>query len=337
MVNNPVISEKLASTDGYRDLHEPVILASGQLGIYFVNTEKILGDDDKWKDHGADAEGMARHVRELYQDTEGPFKPVIDELAARVGELLPTDTEYQAISGGQRRDWPFAAAVAEALDLEFIALYKQEDGEEDRVEVIGTDGTVSTPDLLEGYGVVHLVDLITEGSSVYRDEAGGPKGWVQMLRDKRVEGDYLDVVAVVTRLQGGEERLAAYDVNVHPQVAIDDDFLGEHSEDRFADRNIAYRTDPDKWTRDYLAENGALALASTFSPTDGKIPRAKRFLERYGDHLKDTMRPNSAYTEGGNEPEQISAWDELNRAVDIEYSIRLNNVLTGEPNTPTTR
>ena len=48
-------AEILKNTGAYSDLEEPVILASGELGIYYINTEKIMPDEGTWKKYGNNA------------------------------------------------------------------------------------------------------------------------------------------------------------------------------------------------------------------------------------------------------------------------------------------
>ncbi len=52
MESHPRISELLVETGAYSDLSDPVILTSGQLGIYYINTEKLVQDDGEWKEFG---------------------------------------------------------------------------------------------------------------------------------------------------------------------------------------------------------------------------------------------------------------------------------------------
>ena len=282
MVDTRVIGQVLKDSGGYRDLDEPVILASGTLGTYFINTEKVLQDDGVWQEFGDDAAGMVRHAIHM-MDRNLTFDIVIKCLAEQVRPLLPEGPGV-VISGGQRRDWIFSGPVAHVLGVPHVGLYKQ-DGKEDRVEIMMPGGDAYGAPTLNGLYAIHVVDLITEGSSVLRVEDRREYGWVPMLQTAGAE--IHDVVAVVDRLQGGKERLKELaDVDAHSSVDIDEDYLNEHSTN--PERAIAYSQGPEDWTQNYLREHGALALITTFDPKGGKLPRARRFVQRYGDLLKES-------------------------------------------------
>ena len=193
----------------------------------------------------------------------------------------------KAISGGQRRDWIFSGPVAHQLGLPHFSLYKQEADKPDKIDWIDPNGCrLEWPERLDSkathFTIVHVVDLITEGSSVYKTEKGKDSGWVPMLRARG--GNVTDLVAVVTRQQKGEEMLAEKGVKVRPFVAINEDFLNQHSSN--PERAVAYLQNPRKWNEDYLREHGALAFVETFDPAKGKLDRAQKFVKRYFEVLE---------------------------------------------------
>ena len=278
--SNKRISELLIETGAYKDLDKPVILASGELGIYYINTEKLCQDNGKFNDYGDDSQLMIEHAIKMTK--EHPiFKEVIDILSEDVRGLLSKANPACncAVSGGQRRDWIFSGPVARNLGIEHISLYKSGIS-----EMVNPEGKISSTDLdLENYYIVHISDLLTEGSSAYRKEDGEKKGWVPMI--KNAEGKIRDLVTVVTRLQGGEEILKRQKVNVKSFVAIDDDFIKNYS--KYPDRAIEYMKNPRAWSENYLKENGALGLLNAFDPNGGKLDKAKKFLIRYGGFLME--------------------------------------------------
>ncbi len=71
MESNKRISELLVETGAYTDLDKPVILTSGELGIYYVNTEKLCQDSGKFKEHGDNSQAMIQHALEMIE--EGPL------------------------------------------------------------------------------------------------------------------------------------------------------------------------------------------------------------------------------------------------------------------------
>ncbi len=249
MPNHPRISKLLVETGAYRDLNDPVILTSGAIGIYYINTEKLVQDDGRFERFGDGAGWMYRHAVAMSR-IHPTFNEAIQILAEKAYSLIPPDDlilPNAAISGGQRRDWLFSMPVAQMLGLPHISLYKP--GANARTQVIGPDGkeTKLRPNIVQH--VVHIADLLTEGSSVYSEENGISKGWLPRIWNY---GDIKDLLTVVSRKQGGEERLAAKGVTVHPFVTIDEDFLREHSTD--PQRALEYFANPDAWSEEYLED-----------------------------------------------------------------------------------
>jgi len=310
MESHKRISELLLETGAYKDLDKPVILTSGELGIYYVNTEKLAQDNGEFEKYGDSSQNMIKHAVNM-MTAHQTFEEAIDILAEKVRSLIPGEgkTGYVGVSGGQRRDWLFSGPVANKLGLPHLSLYKQEDGKPDVMEIVTPEGRIDYDSSARGIYVVHVVDLITEGSSVYSCKDGKEKGWAPMIRAERSgrTGAINDLVAVVTRQQGGEEMLARQYVRVHPFVAIDENFLGKYSKD--PERALKYQANPTAWSEDYLSRNGALVLLKSFDPKGGKLDRAKKFLGRYQDTLVESGR-----------------FEELDNAVKQEYGISLNSL-----------
>ncbi len=298
------IAQLLLETGAYKDLPEPVILTSGELGIYYINTEKLTQDQGEWEKYGNDAAALLAHASRLSRE-KPLFKEAIDIIANKAQQYLESVGPI-AIAGGQRRDWLFSGPVAEILQIPHIALYKDGGME------LKQPGKENTPtNSLNLFSVVHIVDLITEGSSIYNKKLAQAHGWVPMLRDA---GAHIsDLVAVVSRKQGGEQNLAAQGVLVHPFVTIDEKFLREYSTN--PERAAAYFQNPTQWSKSYLAEHGADALVSTFDPNGGKIDRAKKFLTRYQTVLKENDK-----------------FEPLRQAVHERYSISLDVLMEGRCN-----
>jgi len=284
MQNNKRICELLVETGAYTDLKDPVILTSGELGIYYINTEKLVQDNGEFNNYGDRSDLMINHAIKMI--VEHPtFNEVIDILSEKTEELLSgKDKEERIISGGQRRDWLFSGPVARNLKLPHLSLYKN-----GKMEFLDKYGCIISGDIKDlpmgGFYDVHIVDLITEGSSVYTKKEDKETGWVPMIREK---GEIKDLVAVVTRLQGGEEMLAKQNVAVHSFVAIDEDFINKYSKE--PERAIVYMRGPKEWSENYLKKEGALALIKTFDPDGKKLDRAKKFINRYAGILKDNDR-----------------------------------------------
>ncbi len=126
-----------------------------------------------------------------------------------------------------------------------------------------------------------------------------------MIRGLR--GSINDLIAVVTRKQGGEENLQQIGVNVKAYVAIDQDFLTQHSKQ--PQIAVPYNQNPRQWSEEYLTQEGALALVDTFNPKAGKLDRTKKFLARYQGIL-----------------EQAGKLKELDLAVKTKFGITLESL-----------
>lgn len=302
-MNHPRISQLLVETSAYRDLASPVILTSGELGIYYINAEKLAQDSGEFEKYGENSQAMIAHAIKM-AEVHPTFGEVIDILTEDAKILIPDlHKEGYGISGGQRRDWLFSGPVAHRLGIPHISLYKDE-----KIEIVAPGGETYSKDDLEGrrFGALQFVDLLTEASSCYRIEEGNLRGWIPMLRRNHFPVNSL--VAVVTRLQGGEERLRQQKVNVEAKVAIDQNFLKEYSKQ--PEIAVEYNQNPTLWSQNYLRQNGALALVDAFNPKGGKLDRAKKFLTRYKGVL-----------------EEAGKLGELDLALRIKYGAHLKEII----------
>lgn len=283
------IPRALIRSGAYRDLQEPVVVTSGEfLTPFFVNAERLCGDpamDLFLTVHGGSDREVIDHACSLAEAGED-FRAVVEELAARASGLLRASAKPM-ISGGQRRDWLFSGPVARLLGLPHVSLYKQAPGqarEADRAVVRAPGGEALDQAALPGSTAVHVVDMITAASSCLdRDPASGRDvGWVSMLRDRGVQ--IRDLVAVVSRRQGGEERLERAGVRVSSLVTVDDAFLRAHS--GRPDEAAAYYRGPEEWTRRYLREHGIGLLVPYLSEDAKKLPRLIKLVRVYEAFLR---------------------------------------------------
>ena len=299
------IAQLLVDTAAFRDLDEPTILTSGELGIYYINTEKLLQDDGNWVKYGESAAKMATYLDSLTQNSK-VFLEVVQILASELEAFLSDKRKKYAnikISGGQRRDWLFSIPVAKMLGLDHISLYKQTKDNADRLELNNPKLEFIETDSMKNWYSVHMVDLVTEGSSIYNIIDGRELGWVPMLRNKGVQIDRL--YSVVTRLQGGEERLKSHGVSVESFVKIDSEFLAKYS--KFPERSVEYIKNPSSWAKSYIEENGALMFLDFFNPDGDKLDRALKFLARYREVLSLSGK-----------------LEELRKELDSKYGLRID-------------
>lgn len=310
------VPEMLLSSGGYRDLPEPVIVTSGEfLTPFFVNAERLCGDPDidgTLAAHGHSDLDMIEHACALAGRNPG-FADVVDQIASVVKGLLVSSSR-PVISGGQRRDWLFSGPVARRLGLDHVSLYKQAPGqgaELDRMVVRAPDGGEPRGlGDLEGCTAVHVVDMVTAASSCHAKDpiSGREVGWIPMLRSRGAR--IRDLVAVVSRRQGGEEALAAQGVTVRSLAVVDEAFLARHS--RAPEQAVAFYRDPEGWTRSYLAEHGAEVLLSYLCEDAKKLPRLVKFLGSY-----------RAFLESGG------LWSALDREAGVRLGRSLQDLVEG--------
>jgi hypothetical protein len=158
---------------------------------------------------------------------------------------------------------------------------------------------------MQNLAALQVVDLLTEGSSVYRQEYLIERGWVPELRKKGAI--VKDLFAVVSRKQGAEEMLKKHNVNVHSFVSIDEEFIKNYSKQP----NVAldYIKNPGQWSENYLRNNSPLIFLDDFNPEGKKFDRAKKFLGRYEKTLQKT-----------------SGFYELDKAVQKKYRKSLDEI-----------
>ena len=281
MVSHPIIEQEVISTKTFQNV-SPRILNSGEVGFYYLNAENLARDTGVWKKHKNDSEAMYYHAIQMTKE-HPEFAQIIDILTTKAKSLVDFSKPKKYISGGQTRDWIFSSPVAHQLKVPHISIYK--DG---KVEAI-------TPDLekvdanhykLDDAEALHIVDLLTEASSCYRIEDKQEKGWIPSLRGLGLRVNHL--LAVVDRMQGGDENLFKQGVQVHSFVEVNKAFLEKYSED--PKRDLAYAANPRSVVVPYLQENGALTFIDDFNPNGDRLDKAKRFLDRYGDVLKQEKK-----------------------------------------------
>ena len=319
------VRDRLFETTAFKFLPTPVILAGGDLGIYYINTEHLLEDGGKWKEFWTkkvkDAPGMIEHAIVCAQ-TNPDFGRVIDILANQVKGYIPEDADEVMLAGGQRRDWIFAGPIAEQLDLPIVILYKPGEGEvHGHADIMQPDGEVEKDvQDLSGLTVPHFGDLLTSGSSTYQGKDDPPTGWVPALRYGGATCN--DSLVVVNRNQRGKdglnamERLAVGDIAGHAVITVDEDFFRQaYTEERLDGEQqaiaIAYQNDPAGWCNAFIRDLGITpTIVSCFDPDGTGLKRAGNFLREYNEVLVESGRR-----------------DELDNAVQGEFGRSLDEIL----------
>ncbi len=196
---------------------KPFWYTSGTIGPYYINTEFLYGGQakagelldviDKEKSNRlACPLTIASMLRKNYAENE-VYRELIDYMTGFVKENISVD-EIDLISGGERRDWFFSLIVAEKLGKPHITIYK------DLAAVMsqGELTRIMSGREIEGKRVLHIADLITEGSSYER-------AWIPAVHNRG--GEIKWSVVVVDRKQGGGEMLLANRIKAFSMIEVD--------------------------------------------------------------------------------------------------------------------
>lgn len=256
----------------------PFWYTSGTLGPYYINTHYLFGGQEAADKLLAQIDDClagdrlelparvgAACLKQYAEDTD--YRTVIDGAASLIA------SGYDAISGGERRDYHFSYAIAEKLGLPHITLFKDGSG-------VWTDPGFRNPKRLEseslsGIRVLHVADLVTEASSYLR-------AWLPALRSRGAE--ITETLAIVDRHQGGRQVLEADGVRLTAAVTLDDRFFqeavaGGWMTEKQRDGILSFQQDPQGYMRMFL-EGHPNFLNDELAAGGQAAVRARRALER---------------------------------------------------------
>ncbi len=285
------MQELLVSRGTFRsfELDEPAkVLASGLIGVYYNNTEKVFGNTDFIKENGNDPNAMGLAALEIIE-SDSDLKKFFDIIVDSHYRVLRNYGTNLAFGGGLKRDIPFSFPIAHYLGLPHIGIYKPEGEELGGIQLTNKSGEIIQNPKIEGYNVILSPDLITEGSSVAEDLPNGVKlGWIRSIEN--FGGNVVFVQAIVDRCEGGPDLINGLTgVPVGSYVKIDKDFHNAHSPREHLERNLAYAKNPQEFGERYIRENGIQAIASALLDKDGKVDlRAKKSITRFEKVLKES-------------------------------------------------
>lgn len=248
------IVRELFETQAFRvsPAEEVFWYTSGQFGPYYINTHFLFENAEKADTllHSIDyslkcplALGRVVGLNTVHQYHQNKtYQRVIDTLAEKSQKY-----EFDYVSGGARRDFFFSYALAELLGKEHLAILK--DG-----SVFHTDmGFSSSREVksfeLQGARVLHIADLITEGSSYFR-------AWLPAI--ETCGGKIEHTLVVVDRQQGGKSSLEAQGVSVEALVTIGPEFFHQARQIKQIDAKqekqlLAFFESPERYMLEFLA------------------------------------------------------------------------------------
>lgn len=250
---------------------------SGTVGPYYINGHYLFGGPDAASELLAfiDAEkGSADFGARLRQrvcarwEADPVYRGVIDRLAALVRSGAAAGLD--CVSGGERRDWFFSAAVAEKLGVPHL--------------VIAKDATLSLWDReravplagLEGRRAAHVADMVTEASSYLGT-------WIPAVQ--QAGGRMVHSANVVDRGQGGLQAIRGRGVPADALICVDEPLFAHLRASGVIDEGqrqvfAAYFRDPHGSMREFLRSHPDF-LRRALQSTDARTStRARTLVEQ---------------------------------------------------------
>lgn len=257
---------------------KPFWYTSGTIGPYYINTHFLYGSEkkalemletiDALKADKLACPGNLLTILEDNYSSDVIFKGLIDSMLEFIRNNIELDgIDY--ISGGERRDWFFSLLAAKYLDKPHITLYK------DLYAVISKNGETCPAESINGAGVLHIADLITEASSYER-------AWIPAI--KNIGGQLTHSIVVIDRLQGGGELLERNNVCSFAMISIDKSFfesaleMGLIGKGQY-DMLLRYTANPRESMKTFLRENPEF-LKDALKADDRTSERARLCIEK---------------------------------------------------------
>ncbi|NJD03905.1 MAG: orotate phosphoribosyltransferase [Ruminiclostridium sp.] len=232
---------------------KPFWYTSGTIGPYYINTHFLYGSEEKANDllekidfHKNDklsCPGILLKMIKTNYKSDFIFKGLIDSMVDYIKKNIKMEA-VDYISGGERRDWFFSLIAAEMLDKPHIMIFK------DLTAVLTEKGITKEMPRINGAGVLHIADLITEASSYER-------AWIPAVRS--FGGNIAWSVVVIDRKQGGEELLSSNGVKSFAMAYIDNSLFMEALEMKLINQSqfdmlSDYAKNPKECMKQFLKE-----------------------------------------------------------------------------------
>ena len=295
-MENPIISW-LFDTDAVRVCPEgrPYWYTSGKLGPFYINTHFLCGGEESSLGllHDIEAEASRRpiglpgvigdklHALALADERYGLLIAKLVEQAKEAQAQQP-DGGFDAVSGGERRDFFFSLPIARALRLPHITIFKN-------LFTVYSDtrgnAVPATKEELAGKRVLHVADLVTEASSFTR-------AWMPAI--ERLGAHIVSALVVVDRDQGGEAALAKAGVPLRSLVKVDAELFDEavaQGKLTAAQRDMArdFLADPEGFMCQFLRANPDF-LQEQIALGGRAKERAERCMAMGFDKLQEEAR-----------------------------------------------
>ena len=265
---------------------------SGTVGPYYINTHYLFGGPeaaavllafiDAEKGDTVRFPGALQARLEGHAAGDPVYAGVVDALARLVSTR--TGAGYDAVSGGERRDWFFSPLVAARLGKPHLWIAKDRTATWSHGAGTETAAGVAGPASgLAGQRLVHVADLITEASSYLRS-------WIPAIEQQG--GRMVGAANVVDRAQGGAQALAGAGVPAVALLRVDEELFASleragHIDAAQKEGLLAYRRDPHAAMKSFLQEHPEFLRQALASPEERTAGRARTLVEQnpYGLEL----------------------------------------------------
>lgn len=263
--------------------NKPFWLTSGTISPYFSNTHFLYGSEKDAQDflNFIDVQletvpkdlipaNLFEEVLKQYENNK-IYKTVVDTLKEFMENKIDLSV-IDYVSGGERRDWYFSIILAYLLGKPHITIYK------DLTTIVNTcDFEEATPvTKLPGKRVLHIADLITMASSYL-------KCWIPAI--KNLDSEIVTSVAVVNRLQGGDQVLNNLGIRSLSLLQVDNNLFEKAKElniinEAQLDMLNKFAEDPYQSMRDFLLKHPEFLENSLNSSDEKTAKRAKACKEQ---------------------------------------------------------
>ena len=226
--------------------------AAGVPGPFFLNTEDMIGKAqaaDLLKKintiiaETSDAETRAVRLNTLILAAVAgnpTYQKIIEALVDKTGAVFPIG-RFDAISGGERRDWLFSIPLAKALGVRHVFLFKNK-------TLYCAEGVQA------GENILHVADLINNAASYF-------DLWLPILECHHTP--CIGTACVNTRGSVGVDRLTTAGYPIAALNRVDPAFFAQLAADGLITQDTReeialFFNSPKEWARDYLMKDARL-------------------------------------------------------------------------------
>lgn len=276
--------------------NEPFWYTSGKIGPYFFNAQFVYGSEEESKElldfiteelesinnNNSNKKDLPKRILDkvLSQyNTNAIYKDVINQMKDYIENNIGL-SNFEYISGGERRDWFFSIILAYLLKKPHLTVFKDMSALKSNPEFTTTEDISD----LQGAKVLHLADLITTASSYI-------KMWVPIVNN--LNGIMEHTLVIIDRNQGGKNNLKQVGVTSHALAIVDKDLFAQALNLGFINQKqldfiCKYFDNPDETMKDFLINHPEFIENSLKSTNERTLKRVHTLIDEdlYGLNFK---------------------------------------------------